>query len=160
MRNIFAGCVVIVSTLFTLAPFTAAQTTRPSAAEPQAKPQPFDPHDLSGVWILSTPYAGISNQAPPLTAWGQAKFDANKPSFGPRAVPPAVGNDVIGNCDPTGFPRNMFSPSRPVQFIQLQIQHEGYRLQPLAIVVCRLRPFQREAESAHNRGAITRAQRI
>ncbi len=129
MRNIFAGFFVITSALFTLAAFshaqttgTPAQTTRQSGAEPQAKPQPFDPHDLSGVWLLRTPYPGISNQAPPLTAWGQAQFDANKPSFGPRAVPPALGNDVIGNCDPTGFPRNMFSPSRPVQFIQLPNQ--------------------------------------
>jgi hypothetical protein len=119
MRNI-AGLVVILSTLLPFS-FTAAQTRQPQTASP-AKPQPFDPHDLSGVWLLRTPYAGISNQAPPMTAWGQAKFDGNKPSFGPRAVPPALGNDVIGNCDPTGFPRNMFSPSRPVQFVQLPNQ--------------------------------------
>src|SRR4029077_19839024 len=53
------------------------------------------------------------------TPAGQAKFMANKPSYGPRAVPPALGNDVMGNCDPIGFPRNMFSPARPVQFVQL-----------------------------------------
>ena len=85
----------------------------------QATNQTFDPHNLSGVWLLRTPYAGLNNKAPALTAWGKAKFDANKPSYGARAVPPAEGNDVIGNCDPTGFPRNMFSPSRAVQFIQL-----------------------------------------
>ena len=84
-----------------------------------AKNQTFDPHNLTGVWLLRTPFAGISNHPPAMTPAGKAKFDANKPSYGPRAVPPAEGNDVIGNCDPTGFPRNMFSPSRPVQFVQL-----------------------------------------
>ena len=103
MRNIFVGSVVVLSTLLILSS-ASAQTTRQSETDSHAKPQPFDPHDLSGVWLLRTPYAGISNQAPPLTAWGQAKFDANKPSYGPKAVPPALGNDVIGNCDPTGFP--------------------------------------------------------
>lgn len=80
---------------------------------------PFDAHNLTAVWLLRTPFAGISNTPPPMTPWGQAKFSANKPSYGPRAVPPAEGNDVIGNCDPIGFPRNMFSPSRPIQFVQL-----------------------------------------
>ncbi len=79
---------------------------------------PFDPHNLSGVWLLATPFAGLSNDPPPFTPWGQAKYMANKPSYGPTAVPPALGNDAIGNCDPTGFPRNLFSPSRPVQFVQ------------------------------------------
>jgi hypothetical protein len=79
---------------------------------------PFDPHNFSGVWLLRTPYAGLSNQPPPLTPWGQAKYMANKPSYGPRAVPPAMGNDGIGNCEPTGFPRNLFSPSRPVLFME------------------------------------------
>ncbi len=88
MRKI-VGLVVILSTLLPLS-FTAAQTRQSQTASP-AKAQPFDPHDLSGVWLLRTPYPGISNQAPPMTAWGQAKFDANKPSFGPRAVPPAPG---------------------------------------------------------------------
>src|SRR3954468_6349560 len=81
-----------------------AQT--PQAAQPKPSTEPFDPHDFSGIWILRTPYAGISNKVPPLTEWGKAKYDLNKPSYGPKAVPPALGNDVIGNCDPTGFPRN------------------------------------------------------
>lgn len=119
---------VVCSVVVLLAPLAFscamhAQGNGRRGSEPSAKSQqPFDPHDLSGVWILKTPYAGLNDHAPPMTAWGQAKFDANKPSFGRKAVPPAQGNDPIGNCDPTGFPRNMFSPSRPVQFIQLPNQ--------------------------------------
>ncbi len=44
------------------------------------------------------------------------------PASDPGRSPRLLGNDVIGNCDPTGFPRNMFSPSRPVQFVQLPNQ--------------------------------------
>src|SRR3984893_14585851 len=52
-------------------------------------------HDLSGVWMQ---YAdgtepgfarmnGVDDRVrPPLTPWGQAKFDAAKPLMGPRAV--------------------------------------------------------------------------
>jgi hypothetical protein len=129
MQRTFVGVGLVFASLFFFSPVTRAQTTRPgtqgagsSAADSTAKAQPFDPHNLSGVWLLKTPYAGISNQVPPLTDWGKTKYDANKPSYGPKAVPPAQGNDAIGKCDPTGFPRNMFSPSRPVQFIQLPNQ--------------------------------------
>ena len=41
----------------------------------------------------------------PLTEAGKAKFDKNKPGYGPRAVPPAIGNDPMGTCDPLGIPR-------------------------------------------------------
>jgi hypothetical protein len=117
MRHIFFGVGFALAALFVFSYSAHAQATGSPA-----KAEPFNPHDFSGVWLLKTPFAGISNQPPPLTAWGQGKYDANKPSYGPKGVPPALGNDPIGSCDPTGFPRNMFSPSRPVQFIQLPNQ--------------------------------------
>jgi hypothetical protein len=109
MGHHFVRLVVAPAAILVFSSITFAQSAAPS-------------RDLSGVWLLDTPYPGISNQAPPMTPWGKTRFDANEPSFGPRAVPPAFGNDTIGNCDPTGFPRNMFSPSRPIQFIQLPNQ--------------------------------------
>ena len=52
--------------------------------------------------------------APPMTAWGQKMFDANKPSeinsWQSRRVVPALGNDPLGNCDPLGYPRNLGEP--------------------------------------------------
>jgi hypothetical protein len=124
MHNPWSRSVVALAIAIGLSCIAHTQTNRQGATESPAKAQLFNAHDLSGVWTLKTPYAGLNNHPPQMTAAGQAKFNANKPSFGPRAVPPAQGNDPIGNCDPTGFPRNMFSPSRPVQFIQLPNQLE------------------------------------
>ncbi len=124
-KRLTRSCLVVASLALAFSSLSFAQNAEQGAARTRkpadqaASNQPFDAHNLTAVWLLRTPFAGISNMPPPLTAWGQAKFNANKPSYGPRAVPPAEGNDVIGNCDPTGFPRNLFSPSRPVQFIQL-----------------------------------------
>jgi len=71
-----------------------------------------------------------------MTPGGQKKFDANKPSYGRelgsadaaahpeehigrrRGVPPAQGNDPIGDCNPLGWPR-LFFFGRPVEIIQL-----------------------------------------
>ena len=88
----------------------------PAAKTGTAAPAPGG--DLSGTWMLQSrgPVRSISKTPPPMTPAGQAKFQANKPGFGPRAVP--GGNDPIGTCDPLGLPRSLLSP-RAVQFVQL-----------------------------------------
>jgi hypothetical protein len=75
MERTVVGFGLVFASLFFFSPVTRAQTTRPgtqgagsSAADSTAKAQPFDPHNLSGVWLLKTPYAGISNQVPPQQA--------------------------------------------------------------------------------------------
>ncbi len=55
---------------------------------------------------------------PPLTAWGEEQFKAHKPSSGPHAVEPALGNDPLGHCDPLGYPRNLWANDRPFEMIQ------------------------------------------
>ena len=50
-----------------------------------------------------------------------AKSDANKPSYGPRAIPPALGNDPMGNCDPLGIPRLLLLENNPGDFEFIQI---------------------------------------
>ena len=79
---------------------------------------PFDPHDLSGVWQFAPGGGGQGpgDNFPPLTPWGKAKYDANKPGYGPRAAP--GGNDPILKCDPTGFPRILFQ-IWPFEIIQI-----------------------------------------
>jgi hypothetical protein len=77
-----------------------------------------DPHDLSGIW-LGRAAGALNNPAPSFTAAGKAAFDANKPSFGPRAVPPALGNDPLGGANPPGIPRGLISHATKIQFIQL-----------------------------------------
>jgi hypothetical protein len=77
----------------------------------------------------------VKGEVPPFTAEGQKRFDANKPSRGRvagsadaaahpeehigrrRAVPPALSNDLIGECNPLGIPRLIFEPE-PFEIIQ------------------------------------------
>ena len=89
---------------------------RPSDAKP---PAPAPKRDLTGVWQLKGT-GGAESPAPetampPMTPWAQAKFDAEKPGYGSRAVPD--GNDPILQCDPAGFPRIMYFPT-PFEFMQ------------------------------------------
>ena len=91
---------------------------------------PHDPHDLNGVWKRTSRVLTMSNQVPPMTPWAQAKFNATKPVYGPRAVPGGLGNDPMSTCDPLGMPRNLFlevsiypmelvqTPKRVLQFFE------------------------------------------
>lgn len=98
-----------------------ATSARSAAQEKIAKqaPAPAPKRDISGVWL----YQGSGGQEatapekdmPPMTPWAQAKFAAEKPGYGSRAVPD--GNDPILQCDPAGFPRIMFFPT-PFEFVQ------------------------------------------
>jgi hypothetical protein len=86
------------------------------AAAPPPGP-PHDPHDLSGIW-LGRAVQAVGNNAS-FTPEGKAAFDRNKPSFGPRAVPPARGNDPLGDANPPGLPRLLVNHATKIQFIQL-----------------------------------------
>jgi hypothetical protein len=107
-------------------PPVTAQTKQPPAAAPATAS--FDPHDLSGVWFDDHPRLitvqqrywayTFSLEAPPMTAWGQAKFDAAKPSFGPHAAPLKESNDPLyHSCAPIGFPLIFLYPL-PLQIVQ------------------------------------------
>ena len=80
----------------------------------------YDPRDLSGVWSR---YMGRGNMGDDvaLTPLGQKLYEANLPSFGPRGVVPAKGNDPMGNCDPLGVIRNITSEvgGRSFEFVHL-----------------------------------------
>jgi hypothetical protein len=70
-----------------------------------------------------------------MTPAGEAKFNSYKPSYGRqlgspdaaqrttehigrrRAIPPALGNDPTGECNPSGVPRLLLFP-RPIEFVQ------------------------------------------
>jgi hypothetical protein len=73
----------------------------------------FDPRDLSGVWFtdmrvsVTADEDGARNVAKPvaMTPRGQAKYDSQLPSYGPRAIPPGLGNDPAGECNPWGLVR-------------------------------------------------------
>jgi hypothetical protein len=83
--------------------------------------EPFDAHDFNGIWWRTGGTREFNTQKggePEFTAEGKKRFEANKPGYGPRAVPPALGNDPLGDCNPDGLTRNLMF-NRPVEFIQL-----------------------------------------
>jgi len=80
--------------------------------------------DLSGVWTHSPPdymraYSGwaFDSSPPPMTAWGKERYDAAKPTFGPRGVMANESNDPVYDCFPPGTPRAYFHPF-PIEIIQ------------------------------------------
>ena len=118
-----------------------------------SKPKPFNAHDLSGVWSTPTtagyferhslddkwmevkdkkvpPQMRSNTSPPPMTDWGKGKFEANKVSYGPRAVEPEFNNDPVSQCEPLGYPRDLWEANlRPFEFIQIPdrvLQHMQY----------------------------------
>lgn len=97
----------------------ARAQTAPSQASPKSASSPAPKRDLSGVWQ----YQGSGGaepmmpdkDMPPMTPWAKARFETEKPGYGPRGAP--GGNDPILQCDPIGFPRVMFMPT-PQEFVQ------------------------------------------
>ena len=160
MRNHFLSSMTLLVAGLAFACVTFAQTYgtkgyAPGAWKPDelskdlAKPKPFDPHNLSGVWSMPTKgfekHSLTSKQLdvknvpvemkqtsvpPPMTAWGKARFDETKVSYGPRSVPPGTGNDPVSSCEPLGYPRDLWEANlRPFEFIQTPdrvLQHMQY----------------------------------
>jgi len=125
-------------------PASGGQTAEAKAAAAAAPKPVYDPHDLTGIWSRTGNRPGGAPvitlmgaaPAPPMTAWGLEQFNANKPSQHEaeesRKVPPALGNDPLGNCDPLGYPRNL----GVFEFVQtptkmLQIFQEGLRFREI-----------------------------
>ena len=78
---------------------------------------------LSGTWAIRTPrgvpwynYALIGDE-PPMTAWAEEKFKANKPSFGPH--PQEESNDPAYSCLPNGVPRVYAAVQAAMQIVEL-----------------------------------------
>jgi len=160
MRNCFLSSIVRLVAVLVFACVAFAQTYgtkgyAPGAWKPDelpkdlAKPKPFDPHNLSGVWSMPTKgfekHSLTSKQLavehvpiemkqtsvpPPMTPWGKAKLDETKVSYGPRSVPPGTGNDPVSSCEPLGYPRDLWEANlRPFEFIQTPdrvLQHMQY----------------------------------
>jgi hypothetical protein len=117
-RSLFLFGVMLA---FTSALF--AQTGNPSGPAPApaavASAAAVPSHDLSGVWM---PYSihmdGIDEKLrPPLTSWGQARFDASAPLVGPRAVAGKENNPSL-HCEPEAVPKSLILPN-PLEIVQI-----------------------------------------
>jgi hypothetical protein len=126
MRSRPLGIVLALAIVVSCSWAAFAQTKPQSEASPALSSN--QEHDLSGVWFDDHPRLitvrqrywayTFSLEAPPMTAWGQAQFNAAKPSFGPHAYPLVETNDPLYHtCAPIGFPIVYLYPL-PMQIVQ------------------------------------------
>jgi hypothetical protein len=123
MRNRLRGLVAALAAVMALGCVVFPQArAQQSGSAKTTTADPVDPHDLSGFWQFFNGipgqgiYATLSKEGPPgMTPWGKERFDAAKPSYGPRTVP--LDNDPIQHCRPTGIPRILFYP-QPFEIVQ------------------------------------------
>ena len=87
--------------------------------------------DLSGMWrrtrrppdnkrkyTIFEIALSLTNDEPPMTAWGLQKFKAAKPNVGPHAVTIAESNDPTVNCFPPGVPKIYLMRGAPLEILQ------------------------------------------
>ena len=91
----------------------------------------FDAHDLTGLWVRTDPNStasvrgrfrtdGVGPPAsmPPLTAAGAAHMSGR---VGTGDLPlPVFSNDPKFKCNPSGFPRILYTSAYPFEFAQLE----------------------------------------
>ena len=120
-----------LASIFLLTPTLAAQTSQfsgPAEPLPEKQAAPTAPlsHDLSGVWMQYPDkrvngvqiVTGIDESArPPLTPWGQARFDAAVPFMGPRAIAGKENNPSL-RCVPEAVPKSLILPN-PFEIVQI-----------------------------------------
>jgi|HubBroStandDraft_4_1064222.scaffolds.fasta_scaffold00771_8 hypothetical protein len=126
MRKRPLGIALALAMAFSFSATSFAQTKQPAAASKASSPD--QAHDLSGVWFDDHPRLirvqerywayTFTPEAPPMTPWAQAKFNAAKSSFGPHAVPLVETTDPLYHtCAPIGFPIAYLYPL-PMQIVQ------------------------------------------
>jgi hypothetical protein len=127
MRKRLVGSAVAAMAALILVSCVLAQT-----AEPRGEAKAPAP-DLTGVWRRSrrppdnarryTMYeisGTLTNQEPPMTPWGRAKYEAAKPNVGPRGVPLSESNDPVTKCFPPGVPRiYIMRVGQPLEIMQI-----------------------------------------
>ena len=93
---------------------SAAQAGQGSGDPRPGNAAAFDPRDFSGHWHRETPLVtfgvvptleNTTIAEAPFTAEGKARFDRNKPGYGPRRK--LERNDPLGRCEPMGLVRNL-----------------------------------------------------
>jgi hypothetical protein len=121
MQHQLKGAIAVLVTGLALSPSMFAQTSKQSGSAKPSTATPARSHDLSGVWMQ---YPGGMDAAidqklrPPLTPWGQARFDATIPLLGPRAVAGEENNPTL-HCHPQGIPKLLVLPN-PFEIVQTE----------------------------------------
>jgi hypothetical protein len=122
MRNRLAAVIPALVVALTFYAALLGQTNgQPPAQPPATKAQSaVGNNDISGVWnAMRGNYdtASFSKGDPPMTPWGQAQFNAAKPSQGPRGVKLPETTDMVYKCFPPGMPY-IYLQLFPMQIVQ------------------------------------------
>jgi hypothetical protein len=126
MQNHVREIALAIAIVLSCSSRAGAQTNQTSAMPKVANSD--QSHDLSGVWFDDHPRLITVQQrywaytftleAPPMTPWAQAQFNAAKSSFGPHAYPLVETTDPLYHtCAPIGFPIIFLYPL-PMQIVQ------------------------------------------
>ena len=116
MKYRFTALFVALAAVSALIQIVFAQNNQQTQGQktPTATAQPFDPHDISGIWKNPGGFDPvIGSDRPPMTDWGKEKWSKTRASA--RNSPLAFGfyadqkdwNDPLFQCDPSGYPRNL-----------------------------------------------------
>jgi hypothetical protein len=116
MRYRFIAVFVALPAVLALTQILWGQNSQQTPAQkaPATKAEPFDPHDISGIWKNPGGFdVALGNNRPPMTEWGKEKWSKTRASA--RNSPLAFGfyqdqkdwNDPLFQCDPSGYPRNL-----------------------------------------------------
>ena len=121
-RSLSIPTVTLVLALATLAQSNDSPIATQVGNVPQGQ-NARPPKSLSGTWALRPPagvgwynYALIPDE-PPMTAWAEAKFKGNKPSFGPNQQQDS--NDPAYSCFPASVPRAYAAVQAAMQIVEL-----------------------------------------
>jgi hypothetical protein len=122
MRNRLAVVTLSFGVALTFPAAALAQSNAQlPATPPAAKAESASAnHDISGVWDAlrnNYDFASFSKGDPPMTPWGQAQFNAAKPSQGPRGVKLTETTDRVYKCFPPGMPY-IYMQIFPLQIVQ------------------------------------------
>jgi hypothetical protein len=122
MRNRLAVVMPVLVAALTFSAALLSQSNGQPPAQPAAqKAQTSVANtDISGVWnAMRGNYdtASFSKGDPPMTPWGQAQFNAAKPSQGPRGVKLPETTDRVYKCFPPGMPY-IYLQLFPMQIVQ------------------------------------------
>jgi|HubBroStandDraft_6_1064221.scaffolds.fasta_scaffold180002_1 hypothetical protein len=123
MRNRHA---VVTRSLVAVLTFSIVMFGQRNGAAPQqpaaaaAAQRTAASRDISGVWNATSgvyEFAAFSKDDPPMTPWGEAQYQAAKPSQGPRGVKLYETNDKVYKCSPPGMPY-IYLQLFPMQIVQ------------------------------------------
>ena len=130
MHYRFAGSLIVLMAGLGFSSSVLAQDSQASGTNKSpvvsSSTSSSSPHDLSGVWMqyadgTAPGFArmnGVDDRVrPPLTPWGQTKFDAAKPLLGPRAVGGSEDSAAL-HCEPSGPPQLLILPN-PFEIVQV-----------------------------------------